>query len=76
MVGGGQPCQDLICRHLYRGRPLAVVQDGQLPECLAHAKSAEHLAVLDHLVLALRGHIQVGAQLTCFFFYLIAKVDI
>ena len=35
---------------------------------------AQDLAILDHLVLALRGHIQVGAQLTCFF--LIAKVDL
>ena len=38
------------------------------------AAPAQDLAILDHLVLALRGHIQVGAQLTCFF-YLIAKVD-
>ena len=35
---------------------------------------AQDLAILDHLVLALRGHIQVGAQLT-WFFYLIAKLD-
>ena len=56
-------CQDDICRHLYRGRPLAVVQNGQLPECLAHTESAEHLAVLDDLVLALSGDIEVVTQL-------------
>ena len=35
---------------------------------------AQDLAILDHLVLALRGHIQVGAQLTCFL-CLCLKVD-
>ena len=63
MVGGGQPCQDAIWRHLYRGRPLAVVQDGQLPECLAHTESAQHLAVLDNLVLALGRDVEVVTKL-------------
>ena len=31
------------------------------------AAPAQDLAILDHLVLALRGHIQVGAQRSCFF---------
>ena len=64
MVDVSPSCQDDICHcHLYRGRPLAVVQNGQLPECLAHAESAEHLAVLDDLVLALGGDIEVVTQL-------------
>ena len=65
--------------------PLAVVEDGQLTECLAHAEPADqsqvsihdhltnhssvlpsqHLAVLDHLVLALGRHVEVGPKLAC-----------
>ena len=57
-------CQDgSIWCHLDGGRPLAVVEYRQLPECLAHAESAEHLAVLDHLVLTLGRDVEVIAKL-------------
>ena len=56
-------CQDVIFCHLDGGCPLAVVQNGQLPKCLAHSKSAEHLAILDNLVLALSRDVEMVAQL-------------
>ena len=47
------------------GRPLAVVEDGQLSEGLAHPQSAQNLPVLDDLILALGRDVDVRAQLPC-----------
>ncbi len=47
------------------GRPLAVVEDGELPEGLADAQAAQHLPLLDHLEFSLARHVQVGPAVTC-----------
>ena len=41
------------------GRPLAVVEDGEFPEGLPRPHPPQHLPLLDHLVLALRRHVQM-----------------
>ncbi len=53
-------------RHgLHGGCPLAVVEDGQLPEGLAHAQAPQHLPLLDNLELALPRDIEVGPAVAC-----------
>ena len=47
------------------GRPLAVVEDGQLSEGLANPEPAQNLPILDDFILSLGRDVDVGAQLPC-----------
>ena len=48
---------------LHSPSPLAVVEDGELPEDLAHAEPAQAAPALHHLELALGRHVEVGPGL-------------